>query len=186
MTAPERRRAVRERFRSPGAGRLAVVCLLLTVLVGEFVWYGAYPPPDPYVNLSGTLLAEGYDRFVGQRALVTASVVSTDPVVLLLDPDDTAVRLTVTGVDRPVVVGDRLRVAGVVQPGYEVRATDFIVVPRWGTTYTYVISAVAALWVLLRVVRQWRLDRRTLALVRRNRPYRLPDAVPFAGGDDDA
>jgi hypothetical protein len=148
--------------------RVALILLLVAVLVGQFVWFGADPPAGPQ-HLSASTLHESYDSHVGQRVAVTAPVVATDPVVVGLD-DGPDARLTVRNVNGEVSVGDRLKLYGVVAPGHEMRALGAVAVPGWGLRYTYAVSLVAGLWVLFRIVRHWRFDPGTLALERRDRP----------------
>lgn len=161
--------------------RVALVVLLLTLLAGQLVWFGAHPPPNP--NLSANALHANYASYVGQRVVVAAPVVATDPVVIALG-DRADARLTVRGVEERVSVGDRLKIYGVVRPGHEMRAIDTVVVSRWGLWYTYTVSFLAGMWVLLRLVRYWRFDAGSLALERRERPYDLRTSI--LGGDDDA
>lgn len=147
--------------------RIALVVLLLGVLAGQFVWFGSDPPPAPARNLFGTNLDENYDSYVGERGVVDGTVVSSDPVVIAIDRDDTNVRLAISGLDRRVSTGDQLRVYGVLRPDNEFDAIDTVVVPGWGLPYAYAVSTVSGLWVVSRVVRGWRLDPGRLALERR-------------------
>lgn len=156
--------------------RIALVVVLLGVLAGQFVWFGSDPPPAPARNLFGTNLDENYDSYVDERGVVDGTVVSTAPVVIAIDRDDTDVRLTISGLDRQVSTGDRLRVYGVLRPDHEMDAIDTVVVPAWGLPYTYAVSAVSGLWVLSRTVRDWRFDVARLTLERRE-----PTSAPEEG-----
>lgn len=77
-------------------------------------------------------------------------------------------------------VGDELWVYGVVEStrdtgtGTEatVRALNAFVVPRSGLQYAYVVSALAGLWVLYRLVRGWRLDTGRWGLIPREEDSR--------------
>jgi hypothetical protein len=60
-------------------------------------------------------------------------------------------------------------------------------VPARNYLYMYTISALAGVWVLLRLVRGWTVNRATLAIRRRPTPLRYSDIRPSSSeGDADA
>jgi len=73
----------------------------------------------------------------------------------------------VRDVVEPVGVGDRVRVKGEIVATRTVRASEAFAVPRWGLWYASSVSFLAGLWVLWRLVHQWRVDFGTLVLVPR-------------------
>jgi hypothetical protein len=153
----------------------------LALQVGLLVWGG---------RLVGTVdsrglpteysLAAAPDRYAGEEVVVTAEVVSTDPLVVADSFQYRDVRVTVVDADVDAAVGDDLRVYGVVEStrdtgtGTEatVRALNAFVVPRSGLQYAYVVSALAGLWVLYRLVRGWRLDTGRWGLIPREEDSR--------------
>jgi hypothetical protein len=168
--------------------RLLLVCVLLLVLSGTFVAYGALgPAPTRDVFPDSRDLARDYDRHLGERASVGGTVVATDPVVIAAgDGRGGTIELTVVETRRRPALGDDFRVYGTVRPDRTLVARRSVVVPPSGGTYAYVVSALAGLWVLGRVVQYWRLDP-DAGLVRRATP--LPGPYGLArlagrGGDD--
>jgi hypothetical protein len=135
------------------------VGVLLCALLGLCVWFGALGPAPglgayPDSRDVGATPAE----HVGSQVEISGTVRETEPVVITLDYEPTFPRVVVTGLETDVERGDGLRVVGTLTGERTVRATNAFVVPRWGTTYTVVISFVAGLWVLARIVAGWRLD----------------------------
>jgi hypothetical protein len=135
--------------------------LLVAVLGAQFgllLWGGALVGSfdDPYPNEYA--IALDYDRHVGREVTVTAEVVSTDPLVVYEAFQYKDVRLTVDGADVDASVGDRLAVFGVLQPDGRLEAIRAYTVPDSGLRYAYAVSALAGLWVLVRLVRGWRVD----------------------------
>jgi hypothetical protein len=168
--------------------RLLLVCVLLLVLSGTFVAYGTLgPAPARDVYPDSRDLARDYDRYLGERASVGGTVVATDPVVIAAgDGRGGTIELTVVDTRRRPAVGDDFRVYGVVRPDRTLAAKRSVVVPPWGGTYAYVVSALAGLWVLGRVVQFWRLDP-DAGLVRRATPLPGPyglGRLVGRGGDD--
>ena len=135
--------------------------LLVAVLGAQFgllLWGGTLVGgfDDPYPNEYAIALDS--DRYVGQEVAVTAEVVSTDPLVVYEAFQYRDVRLTVEGADVDADVGDRLVVFGVLQPDGRLEAIRAYTIPESGLQYAYVVSALAGLWVLARLVRGWRVD----------------------------
>jgi hypothetical protein len=64
-----------------------------------------------------------------------------------------------------------------------IRASNSFAVPPSGAVYTYSISFLAGLWVLVRLVRQWRFDLRH-GLVRRTRTLRPVRRLRRQGHDE--
>ncbi|WP_336338983.1 hypothetical protein [Haloarcula brevis] len=160
-------------------GRGAAICVLLAVLFALMVGLGA-PAPDPAVGdyPNGDALAQDYDRYVGEYVQVTGTVVGTDPVETDLgyayaaDGERHTGTLTVTvrNVDATVVEGQSLQVYGTLGPDRTITAENSVGVPATNYTAMYLVSALAGLWTLGRVVCGWRLDPRTGALRRREEP----------------
>lgn len=157
-------------------GRFGALAVLLVVLSVLLVWHGSVGPepalgdypdkedfgPDP-------------DPYVGQLVVVDGEVVSVDPLRIEVeyDADERAV-YRVTGYDDPVKRGELLRAFGRLTGARTVDARRGFTVPDRGLFYAWGISFLAGLWTLARIVRHWRLDRGTLALVPREGPLRLP------------
>jgi hypothetical protein len=89
---------------------------------------------------------------------VSAEVVSTDPLVIGREFGYREFRVRVVGIELDAEPGDTVEVFGVVEEDATIRATDGFVVPEGSTTYAYVVSGLAGLWVLGRIVRGWTLS----------------------------
>lgn len=160
------------------AGRLVALCLLLGVLAVLAVWFGIPSPPDPQLGQTPTedQLASAPDASVGQHVQVTGTVVRTDPAVVTTEYEYWSgdryrtgqLEVTITGLTTTVTPGHTLQVYGVVQPDGTIDATTSVVVPPANRQYMYGISALAGLWVLARLVRDWTVDWDTLAVEQRS------------------
>lgn len=134
------------------------VGVLLCVLLGLCVWFGTLgPAPSLGAYPDSRDVGAAPTEHVGSQVEISGTVVDTDPVVITLDYEPTSPRVVVTGLQIDVDRGDGLRAIGTLTDERTVRATNAFVVPRWGTTYTIVISFVAGLWVLTRIVTGWRI-----------------------------
>lgn len=164
--------------------RAAVVVVLLVGLLALGVWFGSLAPvPAAGAYLTQADLGTDYDGYVGERAVVAGTVVATDPLVLVAsDGDGDPVRYRLVGVDRPygvdrpVAQGDDLWVFASVEPDHTLRVERSVVLTPAGQGYARAISLLAGVWVLARVVRDWRVDGDAAGLVPRSEQ----------GGDGDA
>lgn len=142
------------------SSRGVAIAVLAAILVGLCVWYGALDPAPAAYDFPGEddIRADD-DQYVGERVVVAGTVVDTAPLVIELEETGgEPVRVTVTDHEADPAVGDLLRVFGVLGPDRTVRAIDTLAIPPWGLWYTWTISFLGGLWVLGRILRQWRLD----------------------------
>lgn len=156
--------------------RALLVCVLLVVLSGTFVAYGSLgPAPDRNVYPDNRDLADDYDRYVGDRVVVSGEVVSTDPLVVAAgDGRGGEVEYRIVRTSKRPAVGEDLRVFGVAGRDGTIVTQDAFVVDEGGSRYAYGASALAGVWVLGRLVRRWRLDPEA-GLVRRETPLGVTD-----------
>lgn len=165
--------------------RVLVLGLLLSGLFGLAVWYGTLEPaPSAWDLPDAEDLDRDRDRYVGERVQVRGDVVQLDPVVIHADYGVSGdVRLRIVGLDTsiPLREGIALWVYGVAEADLTVRSNNAFTVPGRGIWYTYMVSFLAGLWVLARIVRHWRFDPSSLALVRRTEPLRVRALL---GGSD--
>jgi hypothetical protein len=160
-------------------GRVAAICGLLAVLFALMVGLGA-PAPDPAVGdyPDGNALAQDPDNHVGKYVQVTGTVVGTEPVEIAVEYDYTAdgerhsgmLTVTVRNVDTAVTEGQSLQVYGTLGPDGTITAENSVSVPPMNYTAMYLVSALAGLWTLGRLICGWRLDLQTGALCRRDEP----------------
>jgi hypothetical protein len=115
---------------------------------------------------------------MGDYVQVTGPVVGTDPVEIAVEYDYTSdgqrhsgiITVTVQRVDTSVTEGESLQVYGTLGSDRTITAENSVTVPARNYTAMYLVSALAGLWTLSRVVCGWRLDWGTGALVRRENP----------------
>ncbi|TKX71840.1 hypothetical protein [Halorubrum sp. GN11GM_10-3_MGM] len=87
------------------------------------------------------------------------------------------VSFTITSTQSSVSVGDTIQVYGVFHQENAIQANQMVVTPSRNIGYMYVISALAGVWVLSRLLRQWRFDPEHFAVVPRSDPIRLTDRI---------
>ena len=146
--------------------RAVAIATLLGILFVMTVWLGSLPP-DPETNSfpSQDELSGEYDRYVGEKVVVSGEIVTTDPLVIESKlQNGESFRLSVRDVSEPVERGETLRVFGVVEEGRTIHAINAFTVPRHGHWYAWVVSFIAGLWVLNRLLRHWRFDRNEAGL----------------------
>lgn len=168
------------------SGRAVAVLLLLAVLFGLMISFGtlspalslgAYPSEDN--------LAANNDAYIGQPVQVVGTIAETNPVVIAVEYDYYAagaahvgtLTLTVTDVTTPVTPGQVVQVYGVARPNRHIAARNVVTVPTVNFAYMYGISALAGLWVFVRLARDWRLDWQRGAVTRHEQPPGLVDPV---------
>lgn len=140
------------------ARRVAALAILLVVLAGLFVSFGALDPaPDRHAYPDEDDLAADYDAHVGGPASLGGTVVATDPVTIEVGHDRGTDRYTVRGAP-DVEEGQYLRAFGTVEPERTLAARETVVRDGWEAVYMWAVSVLAALWVLGRAVRHWRVD----------------------------
>lgn len=151
-------------------GIIALVCLLGVLLV----WAGTVPPnPDQHRYPGNEQIVETYDAYPGKQVQVGGTVVQTDPVVLELKHYKQTRTVTVRDVPQSVQPGDRVVVFGEVQPNDVIDSQGVAVREQWEAIYMYLVSFLGGLWVLVRLVTGWQLDRDQWTIVpRENRLWR--------------
>jgi hypothetical protein len=167
-TPAMRLRALDINLQTRAVARLGVVLLLLAGLGALLVWFGLPQPPAPEAGqlVIESHLAMDYDAHVGQRTAVRGTVRSVDPVVITADYEYwTGTRyasghldLELTGLAATVAPGDRVQVYGVVRPDGRLHVIRSVIVPDRNVLFMYAISAVAGVWVLWRLGRDWSID----------------------------
>jgi hypothetical protein len=179
-----------------GVRRVVALAVLLAILVSLMIGFGlvtADPTRGQYPG-SGQLTVD-YDRYVGDTVQVTGTVTGTDPVVLRTDYSLWAgdhyrtgtIRFRVTDLSHSPRAGQTLQVYGTARADNSIQARNTVVVPSGNYLYMYTISALAGVWVLLRLIRGRTIDRATLAIRRRPTPLRYSDIRPSPSeGDTDA
>lgn len=150
------------------AGRVVVALVLLGVLVGLCVHYGAVEPDrGPYPTTDE--LDADYDAYVGESMLVFGDVTeideSTDWATITVSTTTGEFDMTVTGFTATVQPGGVVQVYGTLEPDRTIAASNVEVVNPAGSSklYKYGVSAVGAALVLVLFFRSWKLDRESIA-----------------------
>ncbi|WP_416840388.1 hypothetical protein [Haloferax sp. DFSO52] len=157
--------------------RLVAILVLLGCLLGLMIWFGSLAP-DPAVGAypSTTELGIEYDVWVGEQASLTGTVIETDPLTIVAEyGSGEQVRLKVTGAAIDAQQGDTLAVYGVVEPNHTIRALNAYTIPASNYLYMYVVSFLAGVWVLGRLIRTWRIDWGSWSLEPRAKPLQASD-----------
>ncbi|WP_135366096.1 hypothetical protein [Halosimplex halophilum] len=174
--------------RERAAYRAVVLVVLVGCLGAAIVGFGSLGPhPDQGIPAGTGDVASGYDDYLGQQVHVYGTVVSTDP--LQIRGESTLhgpVELTVDGYDGAAQEGDVLSVYGVLRPESTVEAIEVVRKPGGSYWRTRVLSAVAGLWVLMRLLRHWRIDLLRLQARPRSRPIEFGNIFESEGEESDA
>ncbi|MFB6182987.1 MAG: hypothetical protein ABEI96_00390 [Haloarculaceae archaeon] len=164
--------------------RLLAVAVLLCGHGVLFVLYAQQPVnPGAGVFPGEDELLQAPNRYVGDRVTVSGVVESTAPLVVRVDGRGGTARVTITDSGLSPDPGDTVRVYGVLTDPRTIRAVDAFAVPPSGLWYAWVVSFVAGLWTLGRLVRHWRVDASTLGFRPRDAP---PSVEDLTGGGDRA
>jgi hypothetical protein len=161
-------------LQSPRGRGIALVGTLV-LLFGLLVWAGTLEPAPSAGSFPGPdWYGENPTRFLGERVDGTGHVVGTDPVRVAFEYGvGETVTITLEGVDHAVSEGRRIRVFGVLTAPDRIDVVESFTTPPNGMPYAYVVSFLAGLWALYRILRTWSVDREVVGLVPR-------------WGDDDA
>ncbi|PSQ17455.1 hypothetical protein BRD00_07010 [Halobacteriales archaeon QS_8_69_26] len=147
--------------------RGGALVLLGVALFALMVWYGSL---GPGAYASQEYFGPDPDAYLGERVVVGGGVVDTDPVRIRVTwGTDGSAEYLVTGLDVPVERGELLRVAGRLTGPRTIHAESAFTVTDVGSRYAFGISFLAGLWVLARIIRHWRFDPETAALIPRTR-----------------
>lgn len=139
--------------------QLVVVAVLIGVLCGLLVWAGMLQPNPAKNRFPGTtdVLAD-HSSYVGDRISVAGTVVDTEPLVIELSENGQTQMLTVLDSETDVETGQRLSVFGTLQSEDTIIAKDSYVRDPANAQYMYVVSFLAGLWVVARLLNGWQLN----------------------------
>jgi hypothetical protein len=171
-------------------GRLVLVVVLL---LGQSVLFPLYAqqPVNPDAGVyprSGDFL-ENPDQYIGERVVTGGIVQQVSPIVIEVRADQGTHLLTITGTTLTPNIGDKLRVYGTLTGPRTIHSSNAFVVPRGGLWYTWVVSFLAGLWVLARLIRHWTVEWSRLSFSRRDTPLtvrRVVARLTSTRGEDNA
>lgn len=143
--------------------RLLAIFALLVCLAGMFVWAGTLTYDTSMNNYpSNSDVAPDPEAYVGQQVSLRGTVVATDPIVIEIDHPE-ATQITLKNVDKQVSEGDQISAFGTLTDPETLTVENALVRAPWEAWYMYAVSFLGGLWVLGRLVTQWRPDRDHLA-----------------------
>jgi hypothetical protein len=120
------------------------------------------PPTANHRESTSKPLPQGPRRVcaegIGRGSLLAGAVVDTDPLVIELSEHGQTHRLTVLDSDTEVEIGQRLSVFGTLQSEDTIMAKDSYLRDPANAQYMYVVSFLAGLWVLARLLNGWQLN----------------------------
>lgn len=155
--------------------------LLVLFLVGGHVVLGslyAQQPVNPQAGVypGSAEITTVPERYIGDHIVVSGFVQQTSPLVVQIQTHSQQYTITVTG-ERTFSAtrGDIVRAFGVLETPHRARIIRGFVVSSENRLYARTISFIAGLWVLIRLVRQWRVDYSTLAFTPRQPSAGTPD-----------
>jgi len=167
---------------APVLRRIAAFGVCVLLLGGLFVLAGAgYPTPSsPTPDLADPDTTP--DDLAGEHVETGGTVVTTDPVIIEIDGDTRTQRLPIENapdvdVGQDVIVDGTLTTDGTLIVNPERAVTR----EPWETTYMYVISGLATLFIAARGIDGWRYDRETHTIRPRETPlhhHYLGDHTP--------
>jgi hypothetical protein len=137
--------------------RWTVIMVVGFLLVGILIGYATIQPAPElgdYADTDDVISAKS--TYVGDKISVSGTVVSTNPIqVRLTTPSGLSHTLTVEGVDQIPTQGDRLRVHGRLADEDTVVALATTTKQENAYVRVRVLSGVAGLWVLYRLLQDW-------------------------------
>ena len=155
-----------------GLRRFALIAVLLVVLAGLFVWAGTIEPDPDNNNFPGeTEVLDDPDQYVGQQVSISGTVVETDPLTIEISDRNQRTTVIIENANPDVSPGDHLSVFGTLQSENTVSAENTVRRASWEAYYMYVVSFLAGLWVLARLLNRWTVDPDTWSVVPRTEPY---------------
>lgn len=145
------------------AWRLAAACLLIAVLAGMTLHYGATGVRHDRMAIDGQRLID-YEDNVGRTVFFWGDVIQADGDTMVVDAWSQTITVR-TDLDPPA--GSAVQIYGRLEPGHEVAPGRVIVSTAPALRYLYVISALGGLFAAAFFLRAWRVDVDELAFVPR-------------------
>ena len=111
------------------------------------------------------------DQYFGQQVSVGGTVLDTDPLTVETTIQGEQITFVVENANLDVSTGDRLSVFGTLGSADTVTAEEVVHREPWEAYYMYLVSFLAGLWVLARLLNRWTVDTDTWTVIPRTEPY---------------
>ena len=161
-------------------GRLVAVAVLLAGHIALFPVFATQPINQAAGVLAGEEeILDSPDHYIGTQVETGGIVVHESPLTIRVETTRGTQELQIRGFPATPTQGDKIRVAGTLREPTVIDTHNGFVVPQRGRWYAWGISFLSGLWVLTRLIRQWRTDRSTLGFGRRPRPLTIRDIVDW-------
>ncbi len=161
-----------------GRSRAIVIIILILILFSLFIWHGTLSPAPEKGRYPGTDdVVDDYNRYVGEYVEIDGEVIETDPVMIKLESGDRTIELEVADLREEPDEGDRLSVFGTVGENRTIYVSNAMIRPLWRYVYLYGISLLGAVWVGMRIIGQWRFDKKILAFKPREEPFTAKEVL---------
>jgi hypothetical protein len=140
--------------------RILFIAILLGVFAVLLVWAGTVQPdPDKHNYPGPTNIHDTPEQYVGERVLVGGVVVETEPLTI----ESTVgagekITFIITDSDLETSRGNDVQVYGALQPDNRVVTIDTVHREPWERQYMYVVSFLAGLLVLGRLLNDWTIE----------------------------
>jgi len=158
--------------------RAVTIIVLLIILLFLFIWYGSLSPAPEKGRFPGAdELVEDYESYIGEEVEVSGKVIETDPVIMIVERGDRTIQLEIADLQQEPEQGDRLSVFGTAGENNTIYVQNAIIRPFWRYGYMYGISLVGAIWIGLRVIGQWRFDKKDIVFKVRKEPMSIKDML---------
>lgn len=144
--------------------RASLILILLIGLCSLLVWGGIERPPDPELGTypDTERIAQQPDEYQNEQVSFAAQVVSTEPMMVRAEYGTEtgikSIRLEIVDVRTAATKGETVQIFGILTESQTVQATNIVVYSQSGRLYARVISFVAGLWVLIRIIGHWKID----------------------------
>ncbi|EMA08277.1 hypothetical protein [Haloferax denitrificans] len=149
--------------------RVAGVVVLLLCLGGLLVWFGSLAP-NPAVGAypGDDELGANYDAYLDEPVAVGGTVIEVEPLTIVVEYGaGEVIELRLVDEDSQLTAshGDHVTLFGTVKPDRTILVEHAYAVPGGQYLYMYLVSFGGGLWVLARLIRTWRFDWDTWALI---------------------
>jgi len=141
---------------SPRWTLLWSLLLLICVLGGLFLWAGTLDPNIQNHRYPDSAdVAANPELYVGASVEVSGTVIETNPAIITVTSGTETQNLEITNVEKPISEGETVFVFGTLQDTNTIEANSVVSRTALAERYMLIVSFVAGLWVLARLIKDW-------------------------------